>query len=360
MKKYKLILYLHGFEKSAFPLLNNIYYLLVDNDIDILFWIDNVLYTDKTDISYDIEFISSNKKIFYLLKNILCIPKLLNQCKDQQYILYYSSGLFLLIHMLFSKLYNKKIIFIPTYVPSNIIFFNKIYFKLCSFFVDSFLFNNSNFYNFNNKKAYICNRHYVDTSKFFIKKAYNSRNNNIGYVGRLSKEKGILKLLEIIDILYKKYPIFSKNIYFYIIGDGPLRNDVSNFINNNTNYSNIILLPWINHDDLLNIYNELKLLLIPSFSETGPQVALESMACGTPIMANNVGIIDQLIDENVGYIIYNNDSSIFADNIYKSITEYNLISMSISCSAKIYNYYNYSAVKNHFLNIFYRILGDID
>ena len=75
------------------------------------------------------------------------------------------------------------------------------------------------------------------------------------------------------------------NIRILIAGDGPLNTYINRFIKDNNLENNVSLSSWISHEDLPDFFNKFKLIIIPSFTEGLPNVMLESMACGTPVLA---------------------------------------------------------------------------
>ncbi|MEM1718918.1 MAG: glycosyltransferase family 4 protein [Thermosphaera sp.] len=52
---------------------------------------------------------------------------------------------------------------------------------------------------------------------------------------------------------------------------------------------NIKMLGFINSWDLLHVYNAADVTVVPSYSEGGPLITPESLACGTPVIATDVG-----------------------------------------------------------------------
>jgi len=52
---------------------------------------------------------------------------------------------------------------------------------------------------------------------------------------------------------------------------------------------NVKLMGWVPDDELAYIYNSADVTVVPSYSEGSPLVIPESLACGTPVIATNVG-----------------------------------------------------------------------
>ena len=55
----------------------------------------------------------------------------------------------------------------------------------------------------------------------------------------------------------------------------------------------------LGHDspELLRLYQQADLLVLPTHGDTNPWVLLEAMACGTPAVSSDVGAIPELLDE---------------------------------------------------------------
>ena len=82
---------------------------------------------------------------------------------------------------------------------------------------------------------------------------------------------------------------------------------------------------WISHDELPRYLNELKLLVLPSYTEGLPNIMLEAMACGTPVLATLVGAIPDIIkDGETGFIMENNSPECIAQNIIRALNHPNL------------------------------------
>ena len=93
-------------------------------------------------------------------------------------------------------------------------------------------------------KIVIMHRHFIDFNNFNIKTKFRERKNIIGYIGRLSKEKGVLEFLQSIPELI----IINPDLEFFICGDGILSQEISGYIKKNNLNTKVKLIPWIPHD----------------------------------------------------------------------------------------------------------------
>jgi len=133
---------------------------------------------------------------------------------------------------------------------------------------------------------------FVDLSSFKPVKEIEERKNTIGFIGRLDRAKGILEFLNALPMLIGRYP----DLNVLIVGDGPLRESVEKFIlENNFSSDKVKLLGFVPHESIPSILNELKILILPSYSEGLPTIIIEAMACGTPVITYPVGGIPDIV-----------------------------------------------------------------
>lgn len=99
------------------------------------------------------------------------------------------------------------------------------------------------------------------------------------FAGRLSKEKGILDLLE----MSKKLP---KDMHLLILGSGPEEEKVREATKAQPN---IHLMGYVPKERTISLMRGSDVLVQPSITEGISSTILEAMACNVPIIATNVG-----------------------------------------------------------------------
>ena len=200
------------------------------------------------------------------------------------------------------------------------------------------------------EKISIARHNIIDLDNFNIKQYYNSRSNTIGFVGRFSHEKGILNLLSSREKIINHFP----DVNFLIIGDGPLKmniEDSNSLINEKTE-----LIGWVDHEKLSEYLNRMKILIIPSYTEGLPNVMLESMACGTPVLANSVGSIpDIIIDGKNGFILRNNNPDCISTSVI-NLLKIDLELISENAHESIVNDFDYNKSFQEWKKIIFSVL----
>jgi glycosyltransferase involved in cell wall biosynthesis len=189
----------------------------------------------------------------------------------------------------------------------------------------------------------------VDSNAFSITKKMNERADLIGYIGRLSDEKGIMNFVEAIPLISEK----QGNLKFFIGGDGPLYAKIRDRLEDNNLMEKVELKGWIPHEKVPSYLNELKLFILPSYSEGLPTAILESMACGTPVLATPVGGIPDVIDDKVtGLILEDTSPEFIAKNVIDALENANLDGISINGRALIEKQFSFTGAVERFKLIF--------
>jgi glycosyltransferase involved in cell wall biosynthesis len=118
-------------------------------------------------------------------------------------------------------------------------------------------------------------------------------------VNRLIKEKGLFRLLEVIKALPQNYVLT-------IAGDGPLMNTLKTEVDNIGLQERVKFIGEIKN--VTEVISKHDLLVLSSFTEGFPNVVLESLSVGVPVVTFRVGGVDELIREGFnGFIAEQND-----------------------------------------------------
>lgn len=170
-------------------------------------------------------------------------------------------------------------------------------------------------------KITVAHEHFLDFDRFKIHKQVDNRENVIGYIGRWSKEKGIINFIEMISHVLA----VRDDIRFLIGGNGQLSETVEQYLIAQNLNNKATCTGWISQDELPKYLNELKLLVIPSHTEGLPNIMLEAMACGTPVIATAVGAIPDVVKNGkTGIIMKDNSPANMTREIIEALNHSNL------------------------------------
>lgn len=198
------------------------------------------------------------------------------------------------------------------------------------------------------RKAVVFGANYVNTSFFKQTSSLSSREDIVGYMGRLSAEKGIMDFIGAIPHVLA----LRGNIRFLIVGDGPLRHDIEREIKIRKLESKVTLAGYVPRKECPHYLNQFKLLVSPSHTEGLPALIQEAMACGTPVLATPVGGIPDLIkDTETGFIIDCNSYEIIAENIVRALSYPGLDRITRNASDLIHREYNYETSVRKYIKV---------
>ena len=155
-----------------------------------------------------------------------------------------------------------------------------------------------------------------DTSVFFHRDRREARRllkieeegEAIVYVGRLDVAKGLRELIEAVARLRVERP----QVHCYIVGDGPdkailveaiAKHDVSRWVT---------LVPACPTGQVAWWMAAADLVTLPSYREGCPNVVIEALASGRPVVASDVGGIPELMDDSAGRMVPAKDAEALA------------------------------------------------
>lgn len=133
-------------------------------------------------------------------------------------------------------------------------------------------------------------------------------------VGRFHKAKNYPNLLKAVNLI-KESNSFSFKLL--IAGDGDLRIEIENLINNLNLNNHVVLLGRRN--DIPKLMSGCDVFVLSSDYEGLPTVLIEAMACQAQVVATNVSGVKEIVDK-YGEIIPTNNSKDLSNSIIKVIS----------------------------------------
>ena len=145
-------------------------------------------------------------------------------------------------------------------------------------------------------------------------------------VGRLSKEKGFLRLLDIWKILAqnKKFECEFQKWQLIIVGDGVLKKELESKIKALNLQESVILKPFTKQIE--KEYLSASIYAMTSHFEGFPMVLLESASYGLAPISFDIktGPSDIIADEKSGFLVADNDLQGYADKLMLLMRDENL------------------------------------
>jgi len=188
------------------------------------------------------------------------------------------------------------------------------------------------------EKLYPKGARYIDMERFSPQIPYEDREMLVGFLGRLDEEKNVRMLAT----AAKELPA---EITFRFIGDGVLRRDLERELTDEIGEESVEFTGWVDHDEVPRELSELQLLVLPSAPTEGlPTVILESLACGTPVLATPVsGVPDVVRDGETGFLLEELSPERIADQITSIFKRKDLAELSENGNSLIKEEYAFDA-----------------
>lgn len=270
----------------------------------------------------------------YLWTQLKISRRLVKIARDVDLFIFFVESQHLLVPMLAAKLSGKKVILAFAASTSKISKIRKDIFSGILKFLEQIncilsdriivyserMIGEYGLERYRNKIA-IAHEHFLDFTKFNVTRRLSERGNLVGYIGRLSEEKGVLNFVRAISEVLER----MEGVTFLIGGNGRLQGQLEKYLNKKQLNDEVKVLPWIPHERLPAHLNDLKLLVLPSYTEGLPNIVLEAMACGTPVLATPVGVVPDLIrDGETGFLVKENSPQSIAENVIRALGHPNL------------------------------------
>ncbi len=133
----------------------------------------------------------------------------------------------------------------------------------------------------------ICNQEAIKQ----IRHIYKKDSFVVGIVGRISRVKGHIFLLQGLNALKKKIP----HLKVWIIGSGPLESELQSYCEANDLRDIVSFFGF--QKDVCQYMGNMDILCMPSLHEGLPYTLLESFSFGVPVVASNVGGLAEVLED---------------------------------------------------------------
>ena len=141
-----------------------------------------------------------------------------------------------------------------------------------------------------------------------------SHNMQILWVGRFVKGKGIKYLIDAFDVLIKQYP----ELRLVMIGSGIEKDKIKEKIHK-LQLNNIIMKDFIPNSEMVKVYQNSDVFVLPSLEEGIPRTILEAMACGIPVVCTELPQLVNIV-EGCGLLVPVKNSQALAEGISRVVS----------------------------------------
>ena len=155
----------------------------------------------------------------------------------------------------------------------------------------------------------------VDKQLFYPPDSKLRQGNQLLFVGNLIPTKGLWELVQAFERLYRQQPKLRLTIY----GTGPLQGPLTDYLHRHGLAEAVRLQGARPLAEVADAMREADLLVLPSYREGVPNVILEAMACGLPVVATHVGGIPEVITPDCGILVAPQQSDALADAIERAL-----------------------------------------
>ena len=182
------------------------------------------------------------------------------------------------------------------------------------------------------------------------------------FVGRVEPLKGIDTLLRAMALLVRDLPDWQRRLCVSIIGGDAAANSAAvneemkrlKRLRAELGISDLVVFLGARDQDALNVYySASEVLVMPSHYESFGMVALEAMACGTPVIASKVGGLAFTVQDGVtGFHVPDRDPEALAARISLTLRDPDLRHRLGQQAAQWAQRYNWPAVASQIVSLY--------
>jgi glycosyltransferase involved in cell wall biosynthesis len=156
------------------------------------------------------------------------------------------------------------------------------------------------------------------------------------FLGNLRAVKDPLAAIEAFRLLNRS----MKDTELLVVGDGPLKKQAMEYVRTTGISDSVVFKGMVSHSEALKLLNSSDALVISSLSEGNPNVVIEAMALGIPVVGTSVGgLRDLVIQGETGMLVEPQSPKRLADALYTILNDSELAhSITVSAKRKVAKY----------------------
>jgi len=196
---------------------------------------------------------------------------------------------------------------------------------------------------------------YKPLDKQSLRNSMNLDNNKkyllFGSMNIEDKRKGFNYLSQALEILNIKHPELKESIELIVFGKS--NQSVFNTLPYKTNDLGMLK----EENKIVEAYNVADLFILPSLEDNLPNTIMESLSCGTPVVAFNTGGIPEMIEhKSNGYLADYKNAEDLANGIYWTLYQSEHQTLSANARKKVLENFTFDIVANKYINLYKDLL----
>lgn len=136
------------------------------------------------------------------------------------------------------------------------------------------------------------------------------------YVGRFVEAKGMRELIQAFQAMAQK----NSKLSLALIGDGVMKEELTALIEQAGLKSRVRMPGGQPPDQVAEWISASDVLTLPSWSEGYPNVVVEGLACGRPVVATDVGGTREILNERNGILIQPRQAEVLQQALEKALS----------------------------------------
>ncbi|PXW96588.1 glycosyltransferase involved in cell wall biosynthesis [Sphaerotilus hippei] len=155
----------------------------------------------------------------------------------------------------------------------------------------------------------------MDGAAMRLKWGVGPREKLIVYVGRFVEAKGMRELVSAFATLAASDPDLS----LALVGDGVMKDELTGLLESTGLRHRVHFPGGLPPEQVAEWINAADVLTLPSWSEGYPNVVVEGVACGRPVVATDVGGTREILNARNGVLIPPRDAAALADGLRRAL-----------------------------------------